>query len=348
MSRRLFAVALVLAVPSAATAVGAGLGACAAFDDIVLPTDASVADVLDAPDDAPLDSGEGGLGPSYLTTSQAAHLCGLLLDCPTNVAEGYLLSSQMPAIAFEPNKGAFSLCMHWLTEVLHAGHIGFEKQRALQQTLAGATDCAGLQALLPIEQLDASPCGTAGTVCSLDQAKIVRCSDAGLFVEHCRAPFYPEGGTCTTVAGSPTCLVDGCPAPQCAGGIFGLCIVNKSVVFDCSLVHRDCTSTPSPQCATGATCGGSGLSCQGANIAACVLGSSIVFECPPASICSSFSPSAFFCAKAGATCTPGTVTDRCDGTQIVYCGGGIESRVDCARVQSGWTCKNTPSVHCAP
>jgi hypothetical protein len=202
--------------------------------------------------------------------------------------------------------------------------VGPSDQAAAHQLgcLNAATDCASVAACLTVPASKASVCN-GGTTPRCSGNVLVDCgSTVGALTEgqDCSAVGLvcvenAEGATCATAAcdpntTKPTC--DGNRIVECSQ--FGGGLVAQGCLFAQS---TSCSSSGGCEAQIGETCGLVG------GVGTCV--------------------------GSGPSCDASTFKASCDGTTVVTCAGGQQSRVDCTTLDPGFTCKQMSdgTVTCA-
>lgn len=347
-----------------ACVVGAGgiAASCTTFDGLAVPPpqDASTDVVQEAP--PPADVHEASSGPpGYLSTSDAGHLCSLLMQCP------YLATSIIDSLAVPADPTNYSLCMHWLSGPIPPDRVGLTAQTQALACMAAATTCGGAGACLWDENLapndprcadGSAPDG--GDICGDDGGSVYRCASG--YILHCDSAFYASGSRCLTGAdGTHWCALDtNCTVQDsCLGTLNDFCGVPSNLHFGQSCAYDGYTCGLAANqdsglagCFTGNTyepCSSPGTSCSGnTTLQVCDGDMQSNFDCAALGGTCSTQGGAAICVKPGDTCTPfDNAVNQCSGSSISLCVGGHPATFDCASI--GKTCvpaSGGTSGHC--
>jgi hypothetical protein len=339
----------VFAIVASALSFGAAIsiGACGIFNNIILPVDAGL-DVADAQADVPDDV----LPPtnSFLTREQAAKFCSNAYSCgtpPVGYGPSIAVSFDLPIYSSNALGSEFSLCMHWVTEVVTPDHVGFVTQRSEMRTIGDLELCPEVALEVPFI-LDTPPVcigAEAGTsTCTIGGGAVAYC---GLLSgsARCKTPLY-LGANCTALGpGAAACISPGtCTPPACENGeIAHYCTPDGGIGgFNCGLFGRGCVVDDAgvPRCTSGGRC--TDWTCEGGTLVSCLAGgvTGATFTCPSGTTCQKL-PSGGYCEPApGSVCTPVSGLDHCEGNVLHYCAAGRDATVDCTKVHPGFTCRN--------
>jgi hypothetical protein len=342
--------------PAAFGMLVATAGSCTIFNHIILPVDAGA----DAPFDAVTDASEPG--GSYLTPEEGARFCALAFGCLVPVALSFDLAASfsVPFVASDAPSSQFSMCMHWATEVVRPGRLGFATQQAELRKIAAMDTCSAAGDEAPY-QVGALPPACAGfdggfAVCAEGGAAVILCGATSAVTSPCRPPLYTSGTACAPYGTKyAACVADaGCSGPPfCDGEIAHYCSSDQRAgAVNCGLFGRKCTVVgDAAACEIGGPC--TGWRCDGANnLLPCLIdGTGPAFTCPAGTTCTALSYGGYCAPPAGSACSPASGGDRCEGNDLHYCAGGKDAQVACGTVHPGWVCKRDathPTPTCAP
>jgi hypothetical protein len=324
----------------------AAVGSCGIFNDIILPSDAG-SDGVDTgvTGDVATDASDGGL-TSYLSREEAARFCSIVNGCPSKHALGLSMveSFAVPLYSPDATRSEFSMCMHWLTEVVTPDRFGFAVQQAAMKTIAGQT-CESVARVTPIlvdtTSLSCAQAEAGAVLCADGGTGIVFCEGAVAATATCGGPLsLYSGATCTTIEPTAGCVGGACDrAPSCDAGVAYYCSRDgRSGTTNCPLSGRDCVAEVAyAHCKFGPPCGQ--WMCEGPTLHSCtpvgLEGAS--FTCPSGTTCTPLGQNGGYCKPAGSTCTPANGGDRCEGDTIHYCAGGRDATFDCRSIN--WYCR---------
>jgi hypothetical protein len=126
------------------------------------------------------------------------------------------------------------------------------------------------------------------------------------------------------------CAVDAGVSVSCAGGAASLCVGGYKRSYNCAAGALSCAPSALIGCNAGTCPVGSPGTCAGALVEACEAG-----HLEPIEDCSVLDNA--LCSTAGCQGTgPACANSRCDGSTVVACRGGNETRYDCSK--DGLTC----------
>jgi hypothetical protein len=245
---------------------------------------------------------------------------------------------------YAPNvKSEFSMCMHWLTEVVESDRFGFAVQQAALKAIAGA-NCLNLASVTPIlvdkvtppacTQPDAGP-----AACAADGLGVIYCEGLAAGTAPCKQPLF-GGSACTAVGATSLCVTQPCnQTPSCDGGVASYCSNdNRQGAINCAIWGRGCVTQPAVRCEQGAPC--TEWLCAGQTLRPCGTGTEgPPFTCPGGTTCTALAQGGGYCAPpAGSACSPAAGGDFCVGDVLHYCAGGHDTTYDCSAM--GWFCRN--------
>ncbi|HVY49875.1 MAG TPA: hypothetical protein VHB21_28465 [Minicystis sp.] len=255
MKLRFIAWLVVLGAPLAAIA-HAG---CTVFDDVVVPANggggrgAAGGHGNQGGSGGAGGRGGAGLGGGYLSTSDAARLCGMAQDCP-QLSASLVASFGLPVARATGTSTTAVLsqseCISWLAGPLPPSRTGFDVQQPLLRGMARAADCTKAAALAPVEFfVAAGDPRCTGEACTATDA--IRCA-AGIGVDsHCDSDLYLESRCLSgkNAAHTPQCGFEYCGVGaqfQCTAGDAAEYCDEKTQIHqhvNCACSGLDCDGT---------------------------------------------------------------------------------------------------------
>jgi len=288
---------------------GLFLGACTTFafspPSGVAGDDGGPSDATTPPiPDAGGDTGTDAGAPALLDLTTAARLCALVFACP---GLGQAIESSLVIPVATPTTPLnFSGCVDWLAGPVDPNRVGLAQQQAILQAIAGPADAATCAAAYAASPVKPVEAGASCPADSCVGGALQVCSSAGDFSVPCAAPLYAQTGTCVMLATSTAICATSkaCTPPGSCSG--------DSTYVDC---YKDGLSYTAYDCTL------SGRHCVNAGAPDCVSPGKLAPPCP---------------ARG--------VDDRCDGTSVLHCAGGVlaETEFDCAATQR--TCSTASGV----
>lgn len=195
-------------------------------------------------------------------------------------------------IATPPAPLNFSGCMDWLAGPVDPARVGLSEQQKILKAIAGSSSCSAAYASTPARPADTD------AKCALDTcsgSELQTCTLAGSFLLSCDAPLFDEPGACVSPGASEAalCVTKGTCAP--GGSCAGTTTYVLCYKAGASYTAFDCTLS-GRVCASGPTtdCAAPG--------------------------------------KLAAPCPAHGTDNRCDGSSVLHCAGGLlaETEFDCS------------------
>lgn len=332
------------------------------------------------PEPSTTSSGAGGAGGSVvfrptqlLPIFDAAHLCGLVAECPT-LGDSVLASTALP-LAIPPLSDArnFSSCVEWLTAPLAPDmsatpRAGFDALRAMIVCMAATTTCVDAARCAFVEVIDAADArcdAETGSRCEdgaaidCDARRALRCKSKG-FAPGSECLVGGDGvaacavGTCSMAAVSCDPASD--PGPTEPSYLFACTPGGLRLGVDCRSAGLVCDASAADLAQRGCVGATGKANCSAFGEAACLGDRARVcsgvftgeIDCAAMGRSCTYEGSTARCAPTGAACSPFDANvNLCDGATIHLCLDGAKVDFDCASI--GATCVPTSGAvtgHC--